>query len=73
MNVKIAFDIHAASTLPDAVDRAQEMLAKFLGSDGDPDLWRISLYCTPEAEVSDGTVVVWRCEVEAVRGVRHGP
>ena len=73
MNARIAFDIHAATTLDEAVARAEKMLATFLGPDDDTNSWRISLDCTPEAEVSDGSAVVWRCEVEAVRGIRHGP
>jgi hypothetical protein len=71
VNVRIDFEVHA-DTLDNATAKAQLVLAGFLGPDGNPNAWHITLRCTPSAETTttggEMILVDWLIEVEAVRG-----
>jgi hypothetical protein len=72
MNVSITFEVYAAD-LNDGINQAEDRLARFLSPNDSTDNWNVSLACEPTVETVSDDVPVWRIEVEAVRGIRHGP
>jgi hypothetical protein len=69
--LRVEFEVEARD-LDTAIAAAEAKLEAFAPTI-EATSWHVTMRCSPFVETTDGNTMMWRCEIEAVRGATSGP